>query len=146
MGVLMLNDINYSGGGGAEEMTLAQYEALSQAEKNDGKIRFITDVDGQGTWKLLGTKTGTTAINLPSAFNELLVTVSLGNTTVILTLSIPYLDLESSDRQYRGGYATTTTNLVYISVTASKTSINLGHVQNNGSDVTSASTIKVYYR
>lgn len=45
MGVLMLNDINYSGGGGAEEMTLAQYNALSQAEKNDGKIRFITDVE-----------------------------------------------------------------------------------------------------
>lgn len=41
---------NGSGGGtaNAEEMTYAEYEALSQAEKEDGTIRFITDYPDSG--------------------------------------------------------------------------------------------------
>ena len=40
-----------SGGGGstdAEEMTYAEYQALTQDEKEDGRIRFITDYPGGG--------------------------------------------------------------------------------------------------
>lgn len=47
MGMIILDGVEYGGGGGdtSEEMTLAQYNALTQEQKTDGTVRYITDVN-----------------------------------------------------------------------------------------------------
>lgn len=53
MGVLLLNERNYSGSGGGnsndQELTWNEYQALSDAEKNNGTNYYITDVNSDGT-------------------------------------------------------------------------------------------------
>lgn len=49
MGKLMLNDILYSGGDSSVELTQAEYDALSTAEKMNGTTYFITDANGDGS-------------------------------------------------------------------------------------------------
>ena len=48
MGALYKNGILYSGGGKEMELTYAEYLALSEAEKSDGTIYYITDINGDG--------------------------------------------------------------------------------------------------
>lgn len=102
--------------------------------------------NGGGTkWNLLDSKTGNTAINLPSSFNELLVITKLTSYNLHFSFNIPKLFLESNGKGFRSGYYGTGTN-GFCEIVASLSSVNLANAQSSGSTVTQDSTTTVYYR
>ena len=50
MGVIIKNGIQYSGGNNSVVLTQAEYDALSEAEKKNGKIYFISDGKGDNAY------------------------------------------------------------------------------------------------
>lgn len=90
------------------------------------------------TWKLKGSKTGTTAIALPSTYSELLIHVKHGqyfNYTF-------YLVSANDDGYYRNGYRDNS----YATIKKDNGSINLAELFENGTDHTSSTVTYVYYR
>lgn len=106
---------------------------------------MYNDSVGSTKWNYLDSKTGTTAIPLPSNFNELLVIAKLSSYNVHFTYNLPKSFLESSGKGFRAGYYGTGSN-GFCEIIASLSSINLANAQSAGSTVTQNSTITVYYR
>ena len=102
---------------------------------------------GGGTkWNLVDSKTGTTAIPLPSDFNELLAIVAFPQTTIDIPVIIPKNRLTNSARSYRGGYYGGSNTWVGVVMNVTLSAINLVGATNTSNDVTSTSTLTVYYR
>lgn len=103
---------------------------------------------GSAKWNLLGSKTGTATQSLPSDFNEVLVDVCLPSETDTLNymINIPKGMLSSSYKGFRSGNYISASNHSGILLNASLTSVALSYAQKAGTEVTSTSTITVYYR
>lgn len=101
-------------------------------------------------WKLLSTVTGNTVVNLPEAYNELLIKVRGNNDKSYVSVWHLIPAMLSETEQYfplgasRGGTQTTYGNENRIKVTSSTVSIH--KVYANGTEYTSASVMEIYYR
>lgn len=103
-------------------------------------------VDDKLAWTLLDTKTGTASINLPNDYNELFIKVKFGSYDIYVPMFIPRIVLTSSYVQYRAGYYSLSTAHGMVSIAIKDTMMNIYEVYLNGSNITSTSEIKVYYR
>jgi len=141
-------------------MTLAQYNALTNKPKlwirtdapsgdrgiNADDIEYSNGVsvkdkiDDNNTWKYVDHKTGTTAIDLPSVWNEVLVRVVYSN--ISLTTTHAYIYQDSSLRGTSFGSYGTSWAIGQIS----KTRVGLQRVEWAGQEVTSTVDIYVYYK
>lgn len=101
---------------------------------------------GNPKWNLLESKTGTADINIPTNFNELLVIVTLYNTTVNIPIIIPRNVLTNSQQSFRSGYFIGDNSYCTVIVMCALSKLNLAQVNNTGADLTNNSSIKVYYR
>ena len=98
---------------------------------------------GDLNWKLLATQTGnTTSINLPNVFKELMIVANANNSTVAVG-SWYFIKETLKSEACR---CTQGTSASYITIWVSNTWINIYQGIVNNSDVTSTSTIVVYYR
>lgn len=110
-------------------------------------VQLFNHVNSSLQWKLLGSATGKTAINLPSVFNELYVELSNTNSTAVnFAYAIPYNTLTDKTKGYRqGGYASAQSFLLAV-LNVSKTSCIINSVQDTNGDNSSKYKITVYYR
>lgn len=100
--------------------------------------------DTSNTWTLVKTVTGTTAMTLPASFSELYVLVIDDNRR--FPFYVLYDELTDTKTNYlAGGYASSTAHH-RANVAISKTSCNIVNAHNGGTNVTSSSSLKVYYR
>ena len=98
-------------------------------------------------WKLVGSATGKTAINLPSEFNELYIEVHCaGISTVVFTYVIPYIVLTSEAKGYRNGAYGSTNSYSQIRLDISKTICILNLAQDRTGDISRNTITNVYYR
>lgn len=107
---------------------------------------YAGSVDDKMAWTLLDTKTGTADISLPSNYNELFIKVKFGSYDIYVPMFIPRIVLTSSYVQYRAGYYSLSTAHGMVSIAIKDTMMNIYEVYLNGSNITSTSEIKVYYR
>lgn len=97
-------------------------------------------------WTLVDTKTGTTAVALPSTFTELYIVVNYSGYNYS-PFHIISANLSNNDKAYFGGSGESTSTLVGIVINVSKTSAKIAKANfNNGVNVTSSSSITVYAR
>lgn len=100
-------------------------------------------------WNLLGTKTGSSSMSLPSSFNELLCVVKVANNdSVQFSIIIPYIVLTTSSQGFNAGYFQQASGNVsaHCRINATKSSANLSYAFLNNSNILSSSTVKYYYR
>lgn len=131
----------------AANLNLMQDTLLGNVKDNlsdNTKIPSVKAVKDNLEWKLVGSETGTTSIDLPNSFNELYI--EIGNGNVIYNFNIPSIVLSSTAKTYREGYFSSGVygGGGYISITSS--SVQIQDFMINGDNVTSTSTIIVYYR
>lgn len=94
-------------------------------------------------WKYVDSKTGTTAIPLPSEFEELFIMVKLYTYNVQFPMVIPRAVLSTNALGFRAGYYATGSN-GYVEVVATTSSVYLANAQASGSDVKNNCTVTVY--
>ena len=104
---------------------------------------FLTEIKG---WTLVGSATGTNEINLPSDYNELMVDVSVGSSSVHIINRIPKILLDSSFKKYMigGGYWVQQYGMG-VRCQISLTKIKVDYAWNDGSEITNSVPISVYY-
>ena len=163
MSLIMCNGVEYGGlsSSSTKELTLAEYEVLTEEEKMSDVLYMIKDgtptpsineVKSMLEWKLVGSATGITAIPLPANVNELFVEVSYQTTS--FTFNIPAIMMTDSQKYIRsgefigGGYSG-----FALAFTVAKTNVKLQHfmILNGTSPFTptdnvASATTTVYYR
>ena len=97
-------------------------------------------------WTYLGEKTGSSAFSLPTTFNELYVVIRPNNSTLYVPMLIISDDLSATAKTFRIGYYSTSAYNNGCSISVSLTGASLVQVYQNGSDVTSNTKCKIYYR
>lgn len=101
---------------------------------------------GLPSWTSLGTQTGTTAIALPNSFNELMVEVDTANAGSFQFYFIRDM-LSSTNKEFGNGSYISINNCCQVHVNVSLSSTSIAYVYVNGeNNVTSTSSIKVWYR
>ena len=135
----------------AKDMSYDNLESGIEAETVQDAIDEVNEslegISNSQTWKLAGSANGTTAINLPSKFNELQVVVKFvyDNSNIGYSFNFIYDILENTDRIFFCGYGLTPNNAGGAKITISKTKLIAGwicHGHNTISDYATA----VYYR
>jgi len=106
---------------------------------------FPSNLGGGIDWNLIGSETGSTAIQLPSSFKELLVIGQVGNLNIHFQFTIPRQFLSSTRKAFRQGYYATGGN-AFIEVGATDSQISMLQAQSSGTNVLSTSSTMVYYR
>lgn len=135
-----VQDGTYSGG---TPVSSANLNAMQSQNMNFVK----TQINLGNTWKLLGSTTGTSPMNLPQNFNELLCIVSINsNASVNVSINIPKQILGSTDLALNGGYYQGSSVNAHTRVTANTGTVSLTMARLNNSDVVNNSIITVYYR
>ena len=101
-----------------------------------------------GEWTLIDTKTGQTAVNLPSSFTELLCIAKVDNNSSInIPILIPKVILTTSDQGFNGGYAGSSINVAAAArITAKTTTATLSYAYLNGGNKLSTTKVTYYYR
>ena len=108
-------------------------------------IEYNEPVANNFAWTLVGTKNGTTALNLPSSFNELLVVMKfIGDTKY--TCLIPAVDLTTSMQLYTVGHAFTTESRGAIEFNVSLSKAQIQEAYLNSERVVSTTSMTIYYR
>ena len=98
-------------------------------------------------WKFLQQVTGTTHINLPATFNELLVVGEVTSYNIHYTINIPYVCLEETRfGQYINGYYSNSSDSGMYDVMANQSELYLEASKVVGADKKSGTTTTVYYR
>jgi len=98
-------------------------------------------------WKLLQQVTGTTHINLPATFNELLVVGEVTQYHITYTINIPYDYLEpTQEKQYISGYYSGSGDNGIYNIIANQSELYLEASKVAGADKKSTTTTTVYYR
>ena len=100
---------------------------------------------GGGSYTLIGSETGTTAIAIPAGKSEIMAIVKINNLdTQIIPINILTAYLSSTAQKLRAGYYNSASSNAGISINISDSSINLQVAYHDGTDETSASVITVY--
>ena len=97
-------------------------------------------------WKLAGTASGNTAVNMPTEYNEILLWTQYN--TVYFSTIVPRAEVPANGYIYprTAFYYTSASNAgAYFSVSSSKANLAL-FVTDGGTNYTSSSTFKLYYR
>ena len=147
-------DANVNTTNGIYEVNLATFtvgtSAISNLQDVAPKAVKIPDalntLNSNLTWKLLDTKTGTTAIPIPSGAHEIFATLENPAKNICFNFNIPVISLSASNKTYRQAYYTTASNNGTCSLDISTSSINMTGFAVGGSDITSTASISVYYR
>lgn len=96
-------------------------------------------------WKLAGTATGTNTVTMPTEYNEILLLAY--RATTYLSIVVPKAEISSTSIYPRSGfyYRSDINDGAYFEVNSS--TANLGRwYANNGAEVSSQVTFKLYYR
>ena len=126
-------------------MTKAQMDALSAAEKV-GFIRTSDEADNpyqSNSWHTLETATGSTAVSLPSDWNELQMDVYYSNVHVPLYFNRAWLETQNV---VRSGYYMNSTYNAAVSVTINTTTATLNLLYQNNADHLSEGKLKILWR
>ena len=108
---------------------------------------FVTDsLKSRLRWEYWANAIGSTNINLPQSFNELIFEVERGESIVRFPILVPYASLSETELMYRSGQYTSSNNYESVSIYATNTYVRLAYVHDSGDDVTSSSELRVYYR
>ena len=100
---------------------------------------------GTGALQLAGTETGTTPITIPAGADELIAVIkSAGNDGFVV--NIPVACLDATQRNFQTGRYNSVSSNAGCTVGATSSQVSLVNLTTGGSDVTSASTIELYYR
>lgn len=121
---------------------------------------FVADINGENAvnvldaisnmlaWQHLGTTSGSSSINLPSSFKELLCIVKLNNNDNLnISIPIPYEYLTTTAQGFNGGYLQVYNGnaaMCRISATTTTASLSTAYIQ--GSSVLNNSSVTYYYR
>lgn len=98
-------------------------------------------------WKLQGTATGSTLVNLPSEYNELLLVGRADANNYWFSSIVPKNEVEETVRYARNGHVYNATNNASCSFKFSKSGAGLYLLtHNNGTDLTNNAVFKLYYR
>ena len=96
-------------------------------------------------WKYHNSTSGSTAMSLPSEFNELFIATGSGSDYLITT--VPYAFLEDSTKDIKqSGYFAGNGNGASTAYNISKTSLSLANYIRNGTSQINNATTYVYYR
>ena len=147
----------------AENMIVNKGIATFEAGEFDFQVNgdlIIADTDGENgvnvlnkinnllSWTLKDNATGTASISLPSSFNEIMCIVKISNNdNVQIPLIIPYSHLTTTSQGFNSGYyGAGQGTSSFCRVVATKTSASISQAYLNANNVTSSSTLYVYYR
>ena len=101
---------------------------------------------GVGAWTLAGTQTGTTAVDISDlTFNELLIEFNIAGEGQYITIAVAAPMLSTTAKNFRGGHGLSSFP-VCAEVNITTSSVAISAVFKSSTDVTSTSTITVYYR
>ena len=133
---------------GQNPVEIEMLEPLNNYSTSQADVYSCNYANDMFNWTLLGSKTGTTSINLPSSFNELMCIVKIdNNSNVQIPLTIPYACLTTSSQGFNGGYYMAGSSMcIGARVTATKTSASLNMAYLNTSAKTSTTVTDYYYR
>lgn len=107
----------------------------------------IANLKNDVKWKTLGAAIGSTPINLPQQFDELLIIAHGGSSdTTYFSFSIPALALSSNEIGFTDGQSASAQANSRVRIYVSNTSAYLSIFTVDGNDVLSTSTITVYYK
>lgn len=96
-------------------------------------------------WKLQGTATGTTSIAMPTDFNEILLVGKMG--AYYWTAVVPKDEISDTAILPRSASYYNTSANAFITWRVTKTAMRLELcTENSGTDRTSVTTVKLYYR
>lgn len=110
-------------------------------------VNALNELEDSDTWKLLGSVTGNTSINLPASFKEILAIVKVDNNdNVVFSFVIPYVSLKSTSQGFNNGYYQTTSINSYSRITCTLSSAQIVNAYLNTNSVLSTSTMDIYYR
>ena len=120
-------------------------DALAVKNQFNEQNKNLSDLEEALKWKLVGTATGTTAIALPSEFNELLVETKNDNLWYNTTTNIPKCLLSASDKRYIAGGSSSGGQL-FVRIVANIAKIYLENCVAAGGDITASTITSVYCR
>ncbi len=100
----------------------------------------IDDVESSTAWKWVGDATGTSEINLPQTWKELLIQITSNNANLV-TYHIYSTQTESYANTSFGSYGTS-----YAVGSISRTKAKINTVNWSGQDDTSSAKMYIYYR
>lgn len=104
-------------------------------------------VSNSNTWNYLQQVTGTTHINLPAKFNELLAITEETTYHITYTFNIPYDYLEETQvKQYINGYYSGNTDNGVTILGAKQSEIYITTAKIGGTNVINRTNLTVYYR
>ena len=126
-------DIAYDNSGSGLTATNVQ-DAIDEVAQGGG--------GGSVAWQLAGTQTGTTPISTPATFNELLIVID--DTHAYITMPVIPAMLSGTPTLIRGGYYGTSSAMSSVNVSSSEVALVAEYYENT--DVTSSTTISLYYR
>lgn len=132
-----------------DELKLDVVEANEQQAVIDALAARLTsiqtDFSNKRAWKKQGTTiTGTTAVTLPTDYNELHIVVKYA--TLTFTIDLIKLELTTTAQTFYTGYEALTTNYGSCAISATTTQISNSSVYVNGVNQVATATIDVYYR
>lgn len=116
--------------------------------KATNKASLVNAINSSLNPVFLGEASGTNSVELPDEFNELFVIVTVNNNAQLSYLfNIPKAILSSESIGINQGYAATSMNVAgHCRISASLSEISLLSAVSNGANVTSNSSISVYYK
>ena len=97
-------------------------------------------------WKYVDSKTGTTAIPLPSEFEELFIMVKLGSYSLRFPMTIPRAALSTTAVFFREGYYANSGSNGYVEVGVTTSVVTLQGATSGGTDVKNSCETTVYYK
>lgn len=114
----------------------------------DNAVNVLDKINSILQWNYLGSKSGSTAMTLPTNFNELLCIVKAwdSNENLYFSINIPYAILSTTEIGFNNGYYATAQGNSYCRVMAKKTSVYTSACYVNGSNTLSSSKLYIYYR
>lgn len=144
--------VTSSGGGGGdhEELTQAEYDALTDAEKTNGTVYFVTDgipsSDIYTLKKATGANMNAKWTNAITNAKSEIICVAKGYTTanIALSITVPVEAIESTTRYWEVSDSHNTATVAHFQVILSKTSAN--PTLYYGANAVSGAVYEYYYR
>lgn len=97
-------------------------------------------------WKLLGSETGSTKVDIPEGYTELYVTVTDNSNHIWLATYVPFSILTETAQRLFNGYYATAEVFAYVGVDVKSTEAIIQGIITNSGNLTSGCTLKVYGR
>lgn len=130
-----------------ENPTVPATNKIQAVDMNEIKTVVNNNANETHTWTYLSSATGSSVINLPASFKELLCIVQVaGNTNILYTFNIPVGALSSTNKGFNDGYYEGSTINSHVRVILTTTTASLSVAKLNNADSLSSSTLEVYYR